>query len=358
MRKKPVPVKTVRAERARVRDVVTSSTAGEIVPAARATVRAELAARVTAKRHARGDRVKRGEVILQLDAADLEARVSQAKASLLAQEAQVGQADARVGMLRRQADRAKTLAERGAGTPQLSEDAALQTKEAEEAARAARAAIGPAEAAIRVAQVARTRAVLTAPFDGVLTDVLPDVGEELVPGAPVFEIIDDSRLHIEAAVEEADADRVRLGQPATITLDALPGRPVQARVSKIAPAVRKDLKGARTLPIEAEVIDARKAAEAGLRAGMSANVEVVVAERDDVLSLPTNVIVGRGVKRTVFVVEGGRARVRQIETGVSNWDRTEVKGGLRAGDEVVATLNSKDLEDGAQVAVGAVVAGQ
>jgi HlyD family secretion protein len=354
-RKKPVTVKTVRVERARVRDVVTSSAAGEVVAKEHATVRCELSARVTAVKHQSGDRVNKGEVIISLDASDLEARLAQARATLEAQSAQLGQADARAGLARRAADRARVLADKGAGTAQLAEDAEAEARAAIEAVRAAKGALGQSEAALRVAQVARGKAYITAPFDGLIIDEHVNVGDELMPGTAIFEIIDDTRLHVEATVDEADASRVQLGQSATLNLDALPGQVVEAKVSKVGPAVRKDLKGARTLPVEAEVVDVKKAVAAGLRAGMSANVEVIVAEKPDVLSLPTNVIVGRGVKRTVFYVDGDHARVRQVEIGVSNWDRTELTGGLKVGDEVVATLNSKELDDGAPIKVGLVL---
>jgi HlyD family secretion protein len=216
--------------------------------------------------------------------------------------------------------------------------------------------------------VARDKAVLSAPFDGLLIDEHPDPGEQLAPGTPVFEIIDDSALHVEASVDEADASKVHVGQPATLRLDALPDQTISGRVSKLGPAVHKDLKGARILPIEVVVADAQAAARAGLRSGMSANVEIVVAEKDGVVSLPTNVIVGRGAKRTVFVVEDARActwkdqlsgpcrdraRVHSIEVGMSNWDRSEILSGETVGSAVVATLNVKDLEDGSPLLVGA-----
>src|SRR5262249_54339348 len=157
------------------------------------------------------------EPIVLLDAADLEARLAQARAQLEASRAGIDQARARVVTLERQAERARTLAERGAGTAQLSEDAANLLAEAQEGVRQESAHLAWAEAAVKVAAVARGRAQLTAPFDGLLVEVAPDAGDELTPGALAFEIIDDSRLHVDAAVDEADAARVREGQEAALT---------------------------------------------------------------------------------------------------------------------------------------------
>jgi HlyD family secretion protein len=351
-KKKPLLVKTVKVERTTVRDVVASSTAGEVVPLKKATVRAELGARVTGVKHERGDRVKRGEPIILLDAGDLEARVAQAQATLAANAAQVAQAQARLAGAKRSADRAKNLAARGAGTAQLSEDSDAAQKEAEEAAHAAEGLRAQAEAALRVARVTRQKAEIDAPFDGVLVELKLDPGEELSPGAPVFEIIDDGKLYVEAAIDEADVARVKSGQLASLSLDALPGKSVDAVVSRIGPAVRKDLKGARTLPVDVDVKDMKSAMATGLKSGMSADVEIIVAEKDNVASLPTNCIIGRGAKRNVYKVVEGVAKLTPIEVGISNWDRTEIVSGLSVGDEVVATLNMKELEDGAPVKPG------
>jgi HlyD family secretion protein len=352
LRKKPLLIKSQKVERSLVRDVVASSTAGEVVPARKATVRAELGARVVAVKHERGDRVKRGEAVLLLDAADLEARVAQASATVAANAAQVAQAQARVAAARRSAERAKSLAARGAGTAQLSEDSEAMLKEAEEAARAADGMRAQAEAALRVARVSRGKAEIAAPFDGVLVEMKLDPGEELSPGAPVFEIIDDTKLYVEASIDEADVARIKTGQPATLTLDALPGRTIEAVVSRLGPAVRKDLKGARTLPIDVDVKDPQAALAVGLKSGMSADVEIIVAEKPDVLSLPTNVIIGRGAKRNVYKIVEGHAKLTPVEVGLSNWDRTELLSGVALGDEVVATLNMKELEDGVAVKPG------
>jgi HlyD family secretion protein len=348
-KKKPIVVATVKVERATVRDEVSSSSAGEVAPERHATVRAELAARVTGVKHRRGDRVKAGEVIVTLDAGDLAARVLQAQATLASQEAQLAQARARKEAAEHSAERARKLAERGAGTTQLSDDAAAAARESIEAVRAAEGMVAQSEAALKLARVSRSKAELTAPFDGLLVEVHPDPGEELAPATPVFEIIDDVRLHVDASIDEADVGRLKLGQPASLKLDALPNRPIEGKLSKIGPAVRKDLKGARTLPVEVEVSDVKGATELGVRSGMSANVDIRVAEKANVVSLPTNVIIGRGAKRSVYRVEGGLAKLHPIEVGLSNWDRTEIVSGLNPGDEVIATLNVKELEDGSHV---------
>jgi HlyD family secretion protein len=348
-KKKPLEVKTARVERGTVRDEVSSAAAGEVMAEKRAMVRAELAARVVEVKKRRGDRVTKGEPIVVLDAADLAARLAQAEATLSAQRAQLAQASARVSTVARQAERAETLWKSGAGTQQLAEDAKLTLAEAGEARNAAQGLFAQAQAAVQVARVAYRKARLEAPFDGLLVEVYPDPGEQLAPAAPVFEIIDDSRLHVEAPIDEADIGKVKVGQPATLKLDALPGRKIAGQVARLGPAVRKDLKGTRSLSVEIEVTDLQAAGEAGLKVGMSANVDILAAEKADVVNLPTTCIIGRGAKRKVYLLVEGKAQLREVEVGLTNWDRSEILSGAQVGDVVIASLNQKELADGVPV---------
>jgi HlyD family secretion protein len=347
--RQPISVQTVTVERGAVRDEVSSSSAGEVKAEQHATIRAELSARVLSVRHERGQRVKKGEVIVTLDGSDLAARLSQAGAALKAQRAQAAQAAAHAQAAQKTADRAKALAERGAETAKAADDALATSTEAEAAASSSRALLSEAEASLDVARVAKGKTVLSAPFDGLLADVACDVGDHVQAGAAVFEIVDDSRLHVDAMIDETDVGRVRIGQPAALRLDALPEGAVAGRVSDLGPVVKKDDKGARALPIEVEVVDMKEAISKGVRPGMSANVDIKVAEKPDVLSLPTNVIVGRGTKRTVYVVKDGVAHEKPVTIGLSSWERCEVSSGVSVGDVVIANLNVKNLADGVPV---------
>jgi len=349
LRTDPVAVATVAVERGVVTDEVSSASAGEVEAARSATLRAELSGSVTRVPHRRGDRLRAGDVVVSLDASDLDARLLQAEAVAGARRAQVAQAVARATATQVTAVRQRALAERGAETPQRADDAEAEAAEAEAAAQAAEAQLREARAAVTVARVARAKAELVAPFDGVLSDLRVDLGDHVQPGTMVAELVDDSALHVVATLDEADIGRVRLGHAAALRLDALPGAPLAGRISRLGPTVLKDEKGARTLRFEVEVHDPGAARAAGLRPGMSANVDVRVAAREGVLSVPTSVVVGRGARRTVYRVEGGVARERPIEVGLSGWDRTEVTSGLEEGDVVVSDLNVKGLASGLRV---------
>jgi HlyD family secretion protein len=133
--------------------------------------------------------------------------------------------------------------------------------------------------------------------------------------------------------------------PARITLDAFPDRSFPGHVRRVAPYVLDQEKQARTVEIEAEFDDPEKA---GLLAGYSADVEVVLEERADTLRLPTSVILPGD---TVFVFDAatGTIAARSVELGISNWEYTEVLSGLTAGDRVVSSVDREGVVDGATV---------
>jgi HlyD family secretion protein len=166
-----------------------------------------------------------------------------------------------------------------------------------------------------------------------------------IPTPPTVDLIDSSCLYISAPIDEVDAPSIREGMPARISLDAFPDRDFPGHVRRIAPYVLDQEKQARTVEIEAEIDAADKT---GLLPGYSADVEVILDHRDDVLRVPTSVVDDEGY---VFVFDPDTNRIaeRQITTGVSNWEFTEVADGLREGERVVSSIDRDGVVDGATV---------
>ncbi len=157
-RAKPLVVEVVTAERGTVSDEISSSKAGEVMAEQKATVRAEVAGRVLAVKHRRGERVKKGDVIVALDPADLDARLKQAEATLATQRAQLVQTDAHAEAASASAGREKRLADSGAEPGRMADDAAAQAREAQAAAKVVRGQIDQSDAAVQVARGWRARA--------------------------------------------------------------------------------------------------------------------------------------------------------------------------------------------------------
>ena len=164
-------------------------------------------------------------------------------------------------------------------------------------------------------------------------------------GAPVLDLVDDSRVSVRAAVDEADAGRLQTGMPVRIESEAFPETPFQGTLQWIAPVVRKDVAQNRQLEVEVGL----DGAASRLKIGMSVDVDIIVDRRQETLFIPTNAVMRVGEQAQVYVVRGGRARLESIRTGLINWERTEVLSVLRSGDKVIVSLGEKELADGVRV---------
>jgi RND family efflux transporter MFP subunit len=188
--------------------------------------------------------------------------------------------------------------------------------------------------------------VLRAPFSGVVLTTHVEEGEVTAPGAPMVSLADTSSFHVDADLDEADLGRVREGMAAEVVLDAFPTERLPGRVTELAPSVTQDLRGQRSVAIRVAL-----APDPRLRVGMSADVDVVVATRDDAVHVPPNAVLGRGTDRAVWVVEGTVVRRRRIDVGVATWEAVEVLRGAREGERVVVSLATEQLTDGMRVTV-------
>jgi RND family efflux transporter MFP subunit len=177
------------------------------------------------------------------------------------------------------------------------------------------------------------KAVIAAPFDGVVADISITEGEEISTAAlatPAITLVDTSEIEMQGYIDELDVASVKLGQAANITLDALPDEQVTGNVTFVSPisTVRAGIVSyATTITLENP--------SAELKDGMSATAEVVVERRDNVLLIPNTVIQGTLQNPMVVVLVDGQQEERQITLGLSDGFNTEVLSGLEEGEEVV-----------------------
>jgi len=136
--------------------------------------------------------------------------------------------------------------------------------------------------------------------------------------------------------------------PARVTLDAFRDKRFPAHVRRVAPYVLEVEKQARTVEIEAE-LDTRD--DRSLLPGYSADVEVILDERADVVRVPTRAVL-EGKRVYVFDAAAGVVQIRAVTTGLSNWEFTEIVSGLAVGDQVVTTVDRDRLADGVAARVG------
>jgi HlyD family secretion protein len=292
-------------------------------------------------------------MLLELWNKDLKAQVTLAE-----REAEAGEARARAACLNadqaeREADRQVRLKQRDMASEETVDRAitAAQAGRADCEAARATARVSAAKVGVARAELERTR--LTAPFAGVVAEVSGELNEYVtpsppgIPTPPAVDLIDDACFYISAPIDEVDAAKLQLGLDARVTLDAFGDTVLNGTVRRIAPYVLDLEKQART--VEVEVVIADPPADRPLLAGYSADVEIVIARHDAVLRIPT-VAVRPGEPPTVLLLDAatGLLEERAIETGLSNWELTEVLSGLVVGDQVVLSLDRDGVEAGAR----------
>jgi membrane fusion protein (multidrug efflux system) len=283
---------------------------GNVEAAQRAVLSAKVTGVIDAIKVAPGARVTRGQVLASIDAREIKARLDSAVAAR--DQAQKDYA------------RIEKLLKSGSSTRQEFDASTTRLRTADASLVEARTMLQYTE--------------ISAPFDGVVTRKLVEVGDLATPGKPLLEMENSSLLRFECEIPEALVDRVTMGAELPVTIDAA-GAALTGQVSEIAPSASA---GSRTFLVKLDLPSAGK-----LRAGQFGRVRVPVRERPAVL-VAEGAAVRRGQMENVFVVEEGVARLRLVKTGRKMDGQVEVLSGLSGGESVVIS-DAHLLQDGAAV---------
>lgn len=345
----PVAVRLAAIGPGLVERIVANTRAGTVKACRRARLAPGVGGQITTLAIGEGQRVEKGALLLELWNDDLVARVTLAEREAESAHSKTRAACLKAAHASREAVRLRKLRERGMTSEGTVDEADTQANALQADCEAARAAALVREARIGVARANLAKTRLTAPFPGVVAEVNGELHEYVtpsppgIPTPPAVDLIDDSCFYVTAPIDEVDAPEVAVDQPARITLDAFGERRFQARVRRVAPYVLDLEKQARTVEVEVEFSDG--AGQGELLAGYSADVEIVTGRRDSVLRIPTEALM-EGDRVYLYDTAAGVLREREIETGISNWDWTVVRGGLRTGERVVVSLAREGLADG------------
>jgi HlyD family secretion protein len=347
----PVVVALTLVERGPVAATVANTRAGTVDACRRAGLSPALGGQIAQLPVQEGSQVEAGQLLLELWNEDTKAEHELAQRDARASASRSRETCIVAGVAKRDSERMMALREQRLASEEAAEQAVGRAESTAAACTAAQDATRVAEARVDVinAQLERTR--LRAPFPGIIAEINGELGEFVtpspvgIPTPPTIDLIDSSCLYISAPIDEVDAPNIRAGLPARISLDAFQDRVFSGHVRRVAPYVLDQEKQARTVEIEAEIDDADKS---GLLPGYSADVEVILASRDDTLRIPTSVISNGNI---VFVYDAARGRLeeRPIETGIANWEFTEVTSGLNEGDRIVSSIDREGVRDDAAV---------
>ncbi len=406
-RKKKVTVQTEKIEFRRLKSVVTAS--GKIKPKKQVNISASTIGKVTKLAVAEGDLVKEGQFLLQIDPAPLAAEVSALEASIAAAKASLVQSQASQEQARVELKRLSELKKSDLATDQ-DVDRARTTLEVNQAqTQAAEREIERLEANLRSAHHMLSQVTFNAPLAGLITVMNIEEGENVVtgtmnnPGTVLMTIADLSEIEAEIDVDETDVVGIKIGQPATVSIDAFPGKTFKAEVVKVGnSAVAATGVSATDQTTNFRVTLALREPVPGIKPALSCSADITTAVRDRVLAVPIQSLTIRTLPREkpaaggkppkempakaqqvaaadpgsgtgggaaadeetdesrkerekegVFAIRQGVAHFVPVKTGISGERHFEVLEGLKEGDEVVTGTYQaiRDLKDGDAVKV-------
>ncbi|HUA85542.1 MAG TPA: efflux RND transporter periplasmic adaptor subunit [Bryobacteraceae bacterium] len=300
-----------------------------------------------------GDRVRAGQLLITLDARDLDAAANRASAARDEVRNAMPEADSGITAAKAHLDLAEATFKR---MNQLFEKKSISDQEFDESnarlkaaqadfamARARRseldAKLAQAEQEMRAAEITRSYAEIQSPAAGVVTAKSVDPGNLAAPGAPLL-TIEGGGYRLEASVEESKLASIRRGQSVAATMDGMESA-IEARVSEIVPSVDA---GSRTYLVKIDLPPAPS-----IRSGIFGRADFTLGNRP-VLAVPAAAVMQHGQLESVFVADHETARTRLITAGDRSNDRIEILSGLSAGEKVIVPI-PQNLADGARIEV-------
>lgn len=292
--------------------IATEDVVGTVRPKLSSVVEAKVSGRIEQLLVVPGQLVKAGEKLVMVDAHEIKSRLDQAAAA------------------RQQAE------------SELKRDTDLMQQKILSAAE-----FDTAQSKFRIAAAAEAEAksmldytLIVAPFDGVITRKIADVGDLAAPGKPLLQMENPDTLRLEADVPEALISNVKLGEKLAVRIAAVTSK-MEGTVVELSPTADPN---SRTYLVKLDLPGAT-----GLRSGQFGRVSVPVGEAS-AIRVPTAAVIQRGQMELVFVIVGNHAQMRLVKTGSRVGDEVELVSGLNSGEQVV-TENALDLIDGQPVTI-------
>ena len=293
------------------------------------TIGAEVAGRVTRVTGFTGKKVRKGELIAEIDSADFEIQAR-------ADRAEIGRLTSLLEQQEKVVERQTKLVTQGFISQNALDDAIAQRNALRQTLAAARA---KSEATGR----SMTKSRVVAPVDGEIETQIVAIGDYVKVGDPLFRMVGVQEMRVHLLLPEAAAARIKPGLKVALTPPAAPEQVLEARIDEIKP----------TLGVNNRAIDAIvKISGAGtlFRGGGTVNARIVTSSLDNALMVPEQSVVLRPAGKVVYAIEGNVARQRVVETGTRQDGWQQIVKGLNAGD-LVAADGAGFLTDGAAVTV-------
>jgi RND family efflux transporter MFP subunit len=289
-----------------------------------------------------GDRVEKGQVLAELESADLHAIVAKYQAATAVAQGKIADAEARVKLSDTVYQRRQSLKTAGGTSQQLIDEAVRERESSAVGAQIAKMELALAQAQLRESQVTLSYATIRAPISGVVSSVTIQQGETFAAGltAPTFlTIVDLERLQVNALVDEVDIGKVQVGQRVVFNVDAFPAQDFTGQVTAIYPTAT--IVDNVVKYITAIAVD--KTQGGLLRPEMTASVQIMLETRS-VLAIPTRAIRQEGGRSVVYVSNGLQTEVRPIRVGWRDGSWAEVVEGVAAGERILLNASATNGE--------------
>jgi len=345
----PVEVAVHTVGRGPVESTVTNTRAGTITARRRAELSPEIGGRVIELPFDEGDRVEAGALLMRLDDRVPRAQEELTRRQLESAQARLAEARLVAERAERELERNARLSETNLISDDLLDELTSQRDRALLAVTTSQNRVAEARAQLHLVEAQLAQSELRAPFAGVIARLEAELGVYVSPSPPgmqlpsVVDLIDPTSIYIRAPMDEVDSAVIEVDMKVRVTIDPFPGREFEGHVVRIAPYVLDVKEQNRTLDIEVELEDRELSRR--LLPGTSADVEVILTVEEDSLRIPTATLLEG---RRVLVFEDAGLVDREVEVGLRNWNWTSIRSGLSAGELVVTTLGSEEVQPGVE----------
>lgn len=375
----PLEVTVTTLKRDRVEQTVTGISSGTVMARQDSMVAARLIGTVVKLPVKQGDRVQEGQLLLEIDHDQLDAQVALSEANLKAgyslleqaklsaqisreiSATRISQAKAQQKVAEQDFNRAEKLLEDKVGTQTNFDQARLALDLSRENLAAAKASdreslirqeeiktaqsnIDQLKAALDVAKSIRETAFIRAPFSGIIGAAFAELGEAVAPGMPLVQLIMTTDLYIRSPFDESHAATIQVGQLARIEIDSHRKKEFKGTVIRKSPIITVLPDFSRSLNIDVRIDEDQHE----FLVGMSASVTILVDEKENVLSAPSEALIR---EQYAYVVDDGVAVRRKVTVGIGNWSSMEIIEGLEEGETLITSVSLRDLKDGVPIKI-------
>ncbi len=299
-----------------------------------------------------GDRVTQGDLIAELEDDELQQRVIRAEAAIAVSAASVQQREAELSNVRANLNRSEQLFSEGLLSPQEHEQQKTSLAMVEAQVQLAKAQKQQSEAELRELTIQLEQTKVYAPLSGDVSLRYVDQGALANPNSPIIQVVNLATMVIQGNVPERDVGKLRIGNAADVSVDAIPDKVFHGVIARIAPVLDP---ATRSALIEIDILNPERT----LKAEMFARIQLDLGTMREATLIPRDGLVYRGQQSGVYVVEGDTDRpvFRAIETGMTLDNAVEVLANLNIGDTIVGR-GATMLRDGDRITVAGAAGGR